>query len=107
MARLTDGERARRNALHVRRYRDNLKGAVYALLGEKCVACNIADRRVLQIDHVHGGGKVDRDKHARGRSYPQYYQHILAHPDGYQILCANCNWIKRHENGETKRKHLP
>lgn len=25
---------------------------------------------------------------------------IIEHPDDYQLLCANCNWIKRHENSE-------
>lgn len=83
------------------------------LLGGKCVCnsiscwhigqCGLGDLRLLQIDHVNGGGNKERQK--KYTSTPVMYRHYLIHPDEarqkLQILCANCNWVKRHENNET------
>ena len=57
-----------------------------------------ADVRCLQVDHRHGGGNEHRRK-AGGTMYSQ----MLRDPDlkeKYQLLCANCNWIKRRLNNE-------
>jgi len=78
----------------------NRRERVYKLLSSKCNRCGFTDRRALQIDHVHGDGKSDRKKYT---SQSLYLKHILeVKGKGYQILCANCNWIKRHENKETQ-----
>jgi hypothetical protein len=81
-------------------------------LGGKCEHCGIADRRVLQIDHRLGNGKQERLAFA-SYSYFQRFLHSLSDEElhaRYQILCANCNWIKRSENGECigkrKLKHI-
>ena len=85
-------------------YRQRLKDAVYALLGIVCARCGFDDSRALQIDHINGGGKADIQKIVRGESSRvAYHNSILADPEAlkkYQILCANCNWIKRCENKE-------
>ncbi len=68
------------------------------LLGNQCIHCGITDIRVLQIDHVNGNGYQDVIKWGHGRPY---YKHILdVKGEGYQLLCANCNWIKRYERHE-------
>jgi hypothetical protein len=54
----------------------------------------------LQLDHVNGGGTCERKQKRWGNT--RVYMDALAHPAKYQLLCANCNWIKRHENGEIK-----
>ena len=33
-------------------------------------------------------------------NYKIYRDIVLGNLNGYQALCANCNWIKRHENNE-------
>lgn len=72
-------------------------------LGRKCARCGYnADVRALQIDHVNGGGTQER------RQFPNfqaYYAYILqnAANGNYQILCANCNVIKRMEEREHRR----
>lgn len=66
------------------------------MLGNKCNRCGFDDRRALQIDHVNGGGCTERN--AIGQV--GVLVRALKHPDLYQLLCANCNWIKRDENGE-------
>jgi hypothetical protein len=53
-----------------------------------CAICNERDIDVLTIDHINGGGNQHRIQVAR---------HICAFliknnfPDGYRILCMNCN----------------
>lgn len=77
---------------------------VMAALGGQCVQCKFTDERALQIDHVHGSGQEDRRKRGFGSGYNwTFYRQILSEPDfkeNYQLLCANCNWIKRSENKE-------
>jgi predicted nucleic-acid-binding Zn-ribbon protein len=77
-----------------------LRTKVLDRLGPSCKHCGFSDVRALQIDHIHGGGIKD----IRSSSNIQRYTRILKMPEPntfYQILCANCNWIKRHENNET------
>lgn len=80
---------------------DEAKRKVYDLLGRECVHCGFDDVRALQIDHINGGGTKDR----KGMSGLQFLNHVISiNGKGYQILCANCNWIKRYENGENKKR---
>lgn len=91
-------ERNRVNSLkHHRLQRQRIIDA----LGGKCVRCGFSDVRALQIDHVNGNGAKER------RQFKHYtscrimiYQKILNGSKEYQLLCANCNWIKRFEEGE-------
>jgi hypothetical protein len=88
----------------VRQWGARWKAAAHAALGGKCGRCGFADERALQIDHVRGDGC----RESRGATHGQkvslgtYYKHVVAQADSgrYQLLCANCNWIKRVENKE-------
>jgi hypothetical protein len=56
------------------------------------------DTRCLQIDHVNGGGCKERKNRV---TVLTFLKKVLADTEGnYQLLCANCNWIKRKENNE-------
>ena len=80
-----------------RGYEAKRRAKVLAHLGGKCVRCGFSDPRALQIDHVYGGGTKDLRKY-RG---VQYHNRVLKDAGGqYQLLCANCNWIKRVEQKE-------
>jgi hypothetical protein len=85
-----------------KRVRDRVRAKVLSLLGDKCKHCGITDKRVLQIDHIDGGGA--KELRAIGNTY-KYLKLILQMPifdalQKYQLLCANCNWIKKFENNE-------
>lgn len=75
------------------------KAEVHLQYGSKCAHCAFQDIRALQLDHVAGGGVADRK--AR-RAMHAIYQDALDNPDKYQLLCANCNWIKRITNNEVQ-----
>lgn len=79
---------------------EKLRNQVLEILGNKCVKCGFLDRRALQIDHIHGGGHKER----KLVSYRTIYRFIRNNPklalEKYQLLCANCNAIKRHFQGE-------
>ena len=78
-----------------------LKEKVFVFLGGKCCRCGFSDFRALQIDHVNGKGLTDRNKY---KGYFGFYNHVLeVNGEGYQLLCANCNWIKRVENNECSK----
>jgi hypothetical protein len=77
-----------------------LKKEVFAIWGGKCVRCGFKDKRALQIDHKFGGGTAEK----RALGNYRLLQKVLNDPSDYQLLCANCNWIKRHQRGEHRGK---
>ncbi len=85
------------NTKYQRERRQQFKVKVFEMLGRKCSRCGFDDWRALQIDHIAGGGHQQR----KSQSSTAYMKDVLHHgTDKYQILCANCNQIKRHEQGE-------
>lgn len=80
-----------------KRTRRKLRERVLDFFGRKCCICGFDDIRALQVDHKNGDGAQERRVL---RNMETIYRKILKFPHGYQLLCANCNWIKRHENNE-------
>lgn len=68
-------------------------------LGGKCCKCSFSDPRALQFDHIAGGGGRERIRgHGGGITYLKDI--ALGRRSDIQLLCANCNVIKRFENKE-------
>lgn len=90
---------------------------LFDLLGRKCsnpnclVPGGCSDVRCLQFDHIEGGGMIERLN--KFKSNNMMYRYYAANPEEakkrLQVLCANCNWIKRKEKGEERhpQKHYP
>jgi hypothetical protein len=76
---------------------------ILGFLGGMCVVCGEVDWRCLQIDHVNGDGRQERIR-LKSPGLGPYYSDIREHPEKYQILCANHNWIKRYEKDELNRR---
>ena len=76
----------------------NIRKKVIDYLGGKCKKCGYSsDWRALQIDHIKGGGSMEVS--IRGRRI--VYREILSgERKDVQLLCANCNWLKRYDNNE-------
>jgi len=81
-------------------------------LGGKCACkgadcwhegeCTVAYPKCLQLDHIYGDGAADR-KRLNGVGTVGYYSmHLVEARERLQVLCANCNWVKRHNNDEVK-----
>jgi len=82
---------------------NEIKEKVFKKLGNVCSRCGYSDKRALCIDHKNGGGV----KELRSLSVFQYYKKVLEDTTGsYQILCHNCNWIKKWERKEVRQPEL-
>ena len=83
-------------SINVRKWR----AAALAKLGNKCCRCGFDDVRALQIDHKNGGGGYEI--HIAFNDSPRiFYKAVIADGENkYQLLCANCNQIKRIEGRE-------
>lgn len=79
------------------------KGRVIDRLGGECTWCGFRDERALQFDHINGDGAKERS--SQGFDWWTWVKKLDAmHVDELkaliQILCANCNQIKKVENSE-------
>ena len=99
--------RKRHNAYH-NKFRIKRRNQVLAKFGNRCnnPTCQwlnadgsrgCTDSRCLQIDHVFDTGNQER-KEGKGTIY--FLNKVLKDTEGlYQLLCANCNWIKKASKG--------
>lgn len=92
-------EKFKRNS---KKYYDKLRNAVLSSLGGVCVRCSFSDARALQIDHVHGGGRKELSSIARTAYWRMVLASVAVGEGKYQLLCANCNWIKKEEDRQSK-----
>jgi hypothetical protein len=84
-----------REQSYVRKFRDQRRknrAKAIIILGAKCKKCSFNDIRALQIDHVNDDGGKERTLRAR---IDRLIIKKLVDRRRYQLLCANCNWIKR------------
>jgi hypothetical protein len=64
----------------------------------KCACCSEDNIKFLTIDHPNGGGEAERKRTGHyGNSFYQWLR-TMKYPDGYQVLCFNCN-LGRECNG--------
>lgn len=84
------------------KYNHNSRQKVVDLLGGKCKRCGFTDGRALQIDHINGGGYQEIKKNSAKRRYKLVLESVQRKENKYQLLCANCNWIKRYEDKEKR-----
>jgi len=85
----------RRHTLKVRLLMLNFLGGI------RCKRCGFSDYRALQIDHTFDDGSEER-KTRLTSSQKKYFIKIKNNPERYQVLCANCNSIKRAEYFDKK-----
>jgi hypothetical protein len=76
-----------------------LKQEVLTRLGGQCVVCGLTDMRLLQINHLNGGGQQEQ---LFGRDM---YQRIASGERGIEDLdvrCANHNLLYEYERGKRR-----
>ncbi len=77
-----------------------LKVSVFeAYGGVKCNCCGEANIKFLTMDHINNDGNVHRQSNPEAG--PGLYRWIAKnnYPEGFQVLCWNCNLGKAHNNG--------
>jgi len=69
-----------------------------------CEICKIDDIDVLTLDHINNNGNIHRKTM---KSHNLYYELIKTNfPNGYQILCRNCNYKKFIEYKKEERRKI-
>lgn len=73
-----------------------------------CANCGFSDTRALQVDHIENNGAEERRALFGNRLFAgtTFYRWVRRnnYPEGYAILCANCNIIKLREFEKTQWK---
>ena len=64
----------------------------------KCTFCGYSNIVALSLDHVEGGGTKHKKEVCKGG----FYEWIIRSnfPPGFQVLCMNCQFLKRHNRNE-------
>ncbi len=67
--------------------------------GFNCKCCGESQQLMLAIDHIHNNGNEHRKQigHRSHCFYMWLYRHNF--PEGYQILCHNCNYARFRNGG--------
>lgn len=76
---------------HIRR-RLALRKRVFSHYGTACACCGESTDEFLCIDHINGGGSAHR--RSIGKSNIYRWLEVNNFPEGFQILCWNCNSAK-------------
>jgi len=92
---------AGRHHEHYHRY----KALVFERLGNRCAICSWTDERALQIDHIYGRNDsrydfLPKSQGGYGYGYLRKIAELENLTELFQLLCANHNWIKKHEMKE-------
>lgn len=88
-------------AAKTKRNQDRCRDEVYAAYGGyKCNCCGETERMFLSIDHVHNDGAEERRSGKYKGAGSSFYLWLRKNnfPNGYQVLCMNCQSGK-HRNG--------
>lgn len=80
---------------------DSVKVIVFNHYGNNCACCGESNRLFLTIDHINNDGYLHREGSGQRFSGIRLYCYIKANnfPATYQVLCMNCNFGKRMNNG--------
>ena len=74
---------------------------VIKMLGGKCILCKTEDLRILQINHINGGGAKELKKISSSTFYNRIAKGIRDTKD-LEVRCANCNILAEYERGKRK-----
>jgi hypothetical protein len=83
----------KKNALYQKEWVRKDKEKLFEILGGKlCIGCGEKEESCLQFDHID-----------RMRAY--YVKHPDEAKETLQVLCASCNWKKKHKNNENSYQY--
>lgn len=63
--------------------------------GTKCIKCGSEEYEGLELDHINGDGKIDRERFGDSNRMVYYYsKHLDEAKEKLQVLCKLCNCAK-------------
>lgn len=75
-----------------RLYEARIKEQVFLRYGGYvCACCGDVHKPFLTIDHINGGGTKHRKEAGGGGKFTYMWIHRNKYPDGFRVLCFNCN----------------
>jgi len=98
----------------VQKNRDDRKWRVFSAYSNSpipyCKVCNETNLDMLELDHIDSDGSEDLQPCGRrygGRIlYLKLERNNYPDKNKYQVLCSNCNYVKRTENKEVGRPQI-
>jgi len=86
-----------------------VRGEVRHAYGERCQCCGECGPLFLSLDHVENNGAAHRRelKIPGGHSFYLWLRRNGFPKKGYQMLCMNCNFGKKMNNGVCPHKTDP
>lgn len=86
------------NRAYAKEKHKQIRAAVLTHYGYRCLCCGETTEKFLSIDHVKGGGCIHRKSLG---SSTRLYSWLIKEgfPEGFQVLCHNCNFAKSHWPG--------
>jgi len=87
-----DGERVNKRSKEWHRTQKRIVYDHYSPGIHKCACCGEDNIEFLSLDHIHNDGASHRKKVPMSQIYTWLIKNNF--PDGFQILCMNCNFTK-------------
>ena len=89
------------NRRKIKSYYDAKRDLVFDHYGRVCACCKESVYMFLTVDHINNDGNLERWPNGKRIGGVQLYQRIVkeGYPKTYQVLCMNCNFGKRMNNG--------
>ncbi len=81
-----------------REYWSELRNAALDVYGRSCACCGEKEEAFLTLDHVNNDGAAHRRSLKTKGSHVFKWLRDNQYPEGFQILCSNCN-LGRFKNG--------
>ena len=94
------------HAIEQKQQKAKMRRIVYENYGEQCPYCGSTSN--LQIDHINGDGKKERNK-GRWRASSSDTHRLIIHlgfPLTYQTICRQCNMAKQQMNDDEFRQWI-
>ncbi len=86
-----------------REYKRKIRQEAITYYGGDCACCGETRYEFLCIDHIHGRGGLHR-KTVGERALARWLK-AQGYPEGFQVLCYNCNNAK-HNYGQCPHREL-
>jgi hypothetical protein len=97
-----DPERLKILAAYQVKCRDKAREEAFARYGGwRCACCGETERKFLTLDHIGNDGYMRKKYGGEPRAAGQLYGWLrkMGYPDGFQVLCMNCNFGKARNGG--------